>query len=770
MNTLPANRTLNTFNGDNNNNTRRSSISAIRYARSTSLYFPNTDTDEESRSQLLTTSESIAETRRAETMNRLNRIETRSEERSRNLTNPLFDSMGSLDQPWSRGYGQTVVLSPPKINLPIQQQQQQSHQLQHSYSHQQPSAEQDTASTVQDIQHSIRLPVRRSPNIMHGGYCALPPMHYGTSPRNGYGGSSSAGGIGVDIGGSGIGGGRKKTKKKTCLPCLQGSDKMESPANFYSSTDDLGLIDDLNKSDGHEMNNREHLQQQQQQQPYIICLSIVFALLDILLLIGLTLLIFFFNCSNDGWLYSDPRIRSICVTLWADWIPLYQRKFQCPDLPPGFLDNIISNSLTSNVGNGISSIIESNPELKPLLERMNILNNRQPVASSSFSTLTTPNPLSQLPRYQSNWISEKKRVNPAYWDGDLGLMLPPKLLIPPAEQHLYGPRDTIKLYGRNYPTDKEFIQGLRNDPWLQLSASQTDIYRHMSISSIITGSIIVPLIIDFCHREHEYFTSSHIIFNRLQGLKKNTDLLPEVVCHVTYIFGLLTTMLLVWLIKITVGRLRPDFIQICRPFENVCPNWYTILQKTRQSIDERNSIESDPRLLDLIVAQLAKQGKYLVTVATTLSPDSKSTGQLSDGLLTNANCMENNILKLKEARTSFPSLGAAVSMYAAIFVSVYITAIMKHFRDSCLCLPFLSLLGVSLVALLIGINRVIYRDNWFEDILAGWIVGICVAIYVCFKVLYNRDKWNDLTNYDLNRRLHRIQSLIQTHYDYKQSE
>nr|CAH8864844.1 unnamed protein product [Trichobilharzia regenti] len=71
MNTLPANRTLNTFNNDN---ARRSSISAMRYAaRSTSLYFPNTDTDEESRSQLLT-SESIVETRRAETMNRLNRI------------------------------------------------------------------------------------------------------------------------------------------------------------------------------------------------------------------------------------------------------------------------------------------------------------------------------------------------------------------------------------------------------------------------------------------------------------------------------------------------------------------------------------------------------------------------------------------------------------------------------------------------------------------------------------------------------------------------
>lgn len=42
--------------------------------------------------------------------------------------------------------------------------------------------------------------------------------------------------------------------------------------------------------------------------------------------------------------------------------------------------------------------------------------------------------------------------------------------------------------------------------------------------------------------------------------------------------------------------------------------------------------------------------------------------------------------------------------------------------------------------------------------------------FQCFKVLYNRDKLNDLTNYDLNRRLHRIQTLIQTHHDYKQSE
>ncbi|CAI2732278.1 unnamed protein product [Schistosoma spindalis] len=757
MNTLPANRTLNTFNG---NNARRSSISAIRYARSTSLYFPNTDTDEESRSQLLT-SESIAETRRAETMNRLNRIDVKSEG-SRNLTNPLFDSMSSIDQPWLRGYGQTVVLSPPKINLPVQQQ--------NSHQSQQPSSmEHDTASTIQDMQHSIRLPTPRSPNIMHGGYGALPPLHYGTSIRDGY--ASSSGGVGIGAGGvgSGIGGGRKKTKKKlSCLSCLHGTNKVESSTNFYSSSDDLNLIDDLNKSDGHEVNKRE-----QQQNPYIICLSIVFALLDILLLIGLTLLIFFFNCSADGWLYTDPRIRSICVTLWADWIPLYQRKFQCPDIPPGYADSIIGSGSVSNIGN----IGESNPNLKPLLERMNMLSKQQQTAvssSSSFPTLTTPNPLSQLSQYQSKWnIYDVKRVNPEFWDGDLGLMIPPKLIIPSMEQQLYGPRDTVKLYGRNYPTDKQFIQGMKNDhQWLQLSQSQTDLYHHMTISSIVTCSIIIPLIlICFSEITFYFFNCCQMCLtktnSKIWGTMKFIGQIYRL--FITYIFGLLTTMLLVWLIKVSVGRLRPDFIQICRPSENVCPKWYRIIQKTRQSTDERSAIESDPQLLDLIVAQLAKQGKYLVTVATTPSPES-STGHLSDGLFTNADCMENNILKLKEARTSFPSLGAAVSMYAAIFVTVYITALMKYFRDACLCIPFLSLLGVSLIALILGVNRAIYRNNWFEDILAGWIIGICIAIYVCFKVLYNRDKSNDLTNYDLNRRLHRIQTLIQTHHDYKQSE
>ncbi|VDP16047.1 unnamed protein product [Schistosoma margrebowiei] len=672
MNTLPANRTLNTFNG---NNARRSSISAIRYARSTSLYFPNTDTDEESRSQLLT-SESIAETRRAETMNRLNRIDVKSEG-SRNLTNPLFDSMSSIDQPWLRGYGQTVVLSPPKINLPIQQQ--------NSHQSQQPSSmEHDTASTIQDMQHSIRLPTPRSPNIMHGGYGALPPLHYGTSIRDGY---ASSGGVGIGAGGVSSGIGRKKTKKKlSCLSCLHGTNKVESST----------------------------------------------------------------NCSADGWLYTDPRIRSICVTLWADWIPLYQRKFQCPDIPPGYADSIISSSGVSNIGN----IGESNPNLKPLLERMNMLSKQQQTAvssSSSYPTLTTPNPLSQLSQYQSKWnIYDVKRVNPEFWDGDLGLMIPPKLIIPSMEQQLYGPRDTVKhLYGRNYPTDKQFIQGIKNDhQWLQFSQSQTDLYHHMTISSIICFSEITFYFFNCCQ----------------MCLTKTNSKLWSTMKFIGQIYRLF-----IWLIKVSVGRLRPDFIQICRPSENVCPKWYRIIQKTRQSTDERSAIESDPQLLDLIVAQLAKQGKYLVTVATTPSPES-STGHLSDGLFTNADCMENNILKLKEARTSFPSLGAAVSMYAAIFVTVYITALMKNFRDACLCIPFLSLLGVSLIALILGVNRAIYRNNWFEDILAGWIIGICIAIYVCFKVLYNRDKWNDLTNYDLNRRLHRIQTLIQTHHDYKQSE
>lgn len=176
---------------------------------------------------------------------------------------------------------------------------------------------------------------------------------------------------------------------------------------------------------------------------------------------------------------------------------MYQRKFQCPDIPPGYADSIISSSGVSNLGN----IGESNLNLKPLLERMNMLSKQQQTAvssSSSYPTLTTPNPLSQLSQYQSKWnIYDVKRINPEFWDGDLGLMIPPKLIIPSMEQQLYGPRDTVKqLYGRNYPTDKQFIQGIKNDhQWLQFPQSQTDLYHHMTISSIVTCSIIIPLLL-----------------------------------------------------------------------------------------------------------------------------------------------------------------------------------------------------------------------------------------------------------------------------------
>lgn len=189
---------------------------------------------------------------------------------------------------------------------------------------------------------------------------------------------------------------------------------------------------------------------------------------------------------------------------------MYQRKFQCPDIPPGYVDSIISSSGVSNLGN----IGESNLNLKPLLERMNMLSKQQQTAvssSSSYPTLTTPNPLSQLSQYQSKWnIYDVKRINPEFWDGDLGLMIPPKLIIPSMEQQLYGPRDTVKqLYGRNYPTDKQFIQGIKNDhQWLQFPQSQTDLYHHMTISSIVTCSIIIPLIlVSFYLFLHKYESS-----------------------------------------------------------------------------------------------------------------------------------------------------------------------------------------------------------------------------------------------------------------------
>ncbi|XP_066548683.1 phospholipid phosphatase-related protein type 5-like isoform X2 [Amia ocellicauda] len=93
---------------------------------------------------------------------------------------------------------------------------------------------------------------------------------------------------------------------------------------------------------------------------------------------------------------------------------------------------------------------------------------------------------------------------------------------------------------------------------------------------------------------------------------------------------------------------------------------------------------------------------------------------------------EDDILR---ARKTFPSKEAALSVYAALYLAMYITSTVKA-KGSRLAKPVLSL-GLMCLAFLTGINRVAeYRNHW-SDVIAGFIIGVAIATFLVVCVVHN---------------------------------
>ncbi|KAM4623661.1 phospholipid phosphatase-related protein type 5-like [Polymixia lowei] len=90
---------------------------------------------------------------------------------------------------------------------------------------------------------------------------------------------------------------------------------------------------------------------------------------------------------------------------------------------------------------------------------------------------------------------------------------------------------------------------------------------------------------------------------------------------------------------------------------------------------------------------------------------------------------------ITRARKSFPSKEAALSLYAAIYLGMYVMCCAgssgSHLARPLLCLSLVSL------AVLTGINRVAeYRNHW-SDVIAGQATGGAIAVFlVVFVVQY----------------------------------
>uniref|UniRef100_A0A672SEE7 Phospholipid phosphatase related 5b n=1 Tax=Sinocyclocheilus grahami TaxID=75366 RepID=A0A672SEE7_SINGR len=141
-----------------------------------------------------------------------------------------------------------------------------------------------------------------------------------------------------------------------------------------------------------------------------------------------------------------------------------------------------------------------------------------------------------------------------------------------------------------------------------------------------------------------------------------------------YMFGLFTTDIFVNAGQVVTGNLAPHFLTLCKPN-------YTALG-CQQAL------------------------RYI-------SHQEACTGN------------EDDILR---ARKTFPSKEAALSVYAAVYMAMYITFTVKA-KGTRLAKPVMSL-GLMCLAFLTGINRVAeYRNHW-SDVIAGFIIGVAIATFL----------------------------------------
>ncbi|XP_061569021.1 phospholipid phosphatase-related protein type 5 [Cololabis saira] len=90
---------------------------------------------------------------------------------------------------------------------------------------------------------------------------------------------------------------------------------------------------------------------------------------------------------------------------------------------------------------------------------------------------------------------------------------------------------------------------------------------------------------------------------------------------------------------------------------------------------------------------------------------------------------------IQHARKTFPSKEAALSVYTALYVTMYVTCTV-HTKGTRLAKPLLSL-GLLCLAFLTGLNRVAeYRNHW-SDVIAGFIIGSAIAIFLVMCVVHN---------------------------------
>jgi phosphatidate phosphatase len=144
-------------------------------------------------------------------------------------------------------------------------------------------------------------------------------------------------------------------------------------------------------------------------------------------------------------------------------------------------------------------------------------------------------------------------------------------------------------------------------------------------------------------------------------------------------FGLNVTGLITEVVKLSSGRLRPHFIDVCQP---------------------------DFRAINCSIGYIEQY--------TCVNPRS-------------------NLRQLTEARKSFPSGHASLAVYTAVFIAYYFRQRLGRIEHTVFLNLVLQVL-VIIAALFTGVSRVIdYKHHW-SDVVAGSILGLFVALWTSLSL------------------------------------
>ncbi|KAL5007729.1 hypothetical protein ScPMuIL_016535 [Solemya velum] len=95
-------------------------------------------------------------------------------------------------------------------------------------------------------------------------------------------------------------------------------------------------------------------------------------------------------------------------------------------------------------------------------------------------------------------------------------------------------------------------------------------------------------------------------------------------------------------------------------------------------------------------------------------------------------CKGLDVEKIRHSRLSFPSLHAAVSTYGMVFLIIFIQT--RYVRRTAFCLVWKCIQGCCMMWFCItSVSRIVDNKHHWADVIAGFLAGLAMSVWVAYQ-------------------------------------